>query len=1187
MTIWRQTIIELHRLLARHGAFRDVRLWELDTNDASKVRLYAGAGQDVKRRQTRSELELIDTSSRCLVLVVTDCVSAAWHSSAVTDILAKWGRYNPVTLLQVLPRRLWSRTALGVGTPVRLHALTPGSANSQLHIQSTQHWDDEEIMSTVPIPIVTLEPRSLDVWAQAIARAEDVWIPGFELVIHSQIVEESQKAEKQEQGNYSLYEQALSVKLSAAERVQRFRANASTSAWRLAGLLATLPITFPIVRLVQEVMFHEPQQIHVAEVFLSGLLEIASAYSDTLEPDEVQYDYVNGVREILLNSLPPNDSSRVLTEISSLITSKFAHPLDFGALLANPLSKEGIVIDKENRPFAFMGAEALRRFGGEYVALANWLAEESRNFEEDDDKMKVDADSYVLEGLDEQEQVQEKGTVSSEQVVVSNKVDDSTEKGTIEKHPLWFDVCIVCALLEEARAVLHVVAEQCHVTFAERSSPRYQYGYHAATIPNYKGEPLELHLSWLQSYGPQQMIQHLERVLEEYQPRLVLMTGICAGDAQEVQLGDLVVAERVFTYDNRKITRDEQGRTVRQHDTITYQLNANLQQFLGLFDVRESLVMGLKRPSSPSHQFSRSQVRCHIKPMASASAVRADRPFEEVRVPVRGTVAIDMESAALGMVMSDHPLIPWLVVKGVCDYADSQKDDTYHDFAARASALYALSCIQNYVTNERLPPHLPADKQPKFLNFPRRNPHFTGREAFLQNLHKTLNVDNSVILTYGPKAISGMGGIGKTQAAIEYAYRYRHDYETVLWVRADTTADFLSSFTDIVDRLGLLEKREQSPQRVVTAVKQWLEAHTKWLLIFDNADELKVVQNFLPQTLEQGQHTLLTTRKSAVGQIAIRIEIDTMTEDECSLFLLRRVRKLADTASLDDVSEGERSDARKIVQELRGLPLALEQAGAYIESTSISMKEYLDRYQTYRLNLLKRSNDKPPDYNYTVATTWSVSFQRVNEANPAATELLRLCAFLDPDAIPEEIIAGGTQTLGPVLGPLSSEELRMDEIREELLRFSLVRRNSSTKTLTIHRLVQAVIRDNMDEEMQRTWAERAIHTVNHAFPKKVNDIKTWDQCRRYLPHAVACAKLITDYELVFFEAAQLLNQIGYYLREQARYRDAEEYFQQALAISEKLGPEHLLYTAQILNNLARLYFDQYIYVKAEPSMREH
>ncbi len=143
MTIWQQTIAELHHLLAHHGAFRDVRVWELDTNDPEKVRLYVGTGAIIHNRQARSELELIDTSGRRLILVVTDCVSKAWHSGAVADILAKWGRYNPVTLVQVLPQRLWSGTSLGMASRVRLHASSPGIPNRQLHVRQTSYWYHE------------------------------------------------------------------------------------------------------------------------------------------------------------------------------------------------------------------------------------------------------------------------------------------------------------------------------------------------------------------------------------------------------------------------------------------------------------------------------------------------------------------------------------------------------------------------------------------------------------------------------------------------------------------------------------------------------------------------------------------------------------------------------------------------------------------------------------------------------------------------------------------------------------------------------------------------------------------------------------------------------------------------------------------------------------------------------------
>jgi nucleoside phosphorylase len=222
----------------------------------------------------------------------------------------------------------------------------------------------------------------------------------------------------------------------------------------------------------------------------------------------------------------------------------------------------------------------------------------------------------------------------------------------MEKPSQLFDICIVCALPEEARTFLEVVQQQCESSLEERISPRYRYSYRFATTKNNKNESLNLHISWLPHYGPQEMTLHLSRVLEECQPRIVMMTGICAGDSQHVQLGDLIVAERTFTYDNGEFTLDEQGRSVHLHDTMNFQLDANILQFLGLFDEWKPLVARLERPSSPSEQRKRRKVACHVNAMASGSAVRADHPFEDVRAPVRGTVAIDMEGAAFGLVMS-------------------------------------------------------------------------------------------------------------------------------------------------------------------------------------------------------------------------------------------------------------------------------------------------------------------------------------------------------------------------------------------------------------------------------------------------------------------------------------------------------------------------------------------------------
>lgn len=761
----------------------------------------------------------------------------------------------------------------------------------------------------------------------------------------------------------------------------------------------------------------------------------------------------------------------------------------------------------------------------------------------------------------------------------------------MEKPGQLCDVCIVCALPQEAAAFLEVVKQQCGVTFESRISPRHRYMYCCATIRNARGEPLSLHISWLARYGPEEMTIHLSHILEEYQPRIVIMTGICAGDAQQVQLGDLVVAERTFTYDSGKFVL-ESGKQVHQPDTTTYQLDYTILQFLGLFDDWKPLVARLKRPSLPGSRLKRRETRCHLKAMASGSAVRADQPFAEVQAPVRRTVAIDMESAALGLVMSHHPLVPWLVVKGVCDYADQDKNDVYHDYAARASALYALSFIQTYVNNELLPrssllPLPDRAKSSTIWNVPYpRNTYFTGREALLQDLHETFNASNIVKLTYvssTPQAISGLGGIGKTQLAIEYAHRYRHNYEAVFWVKADTSANIESDFKSIAQLLDLPEKNGKN---VVAAVQRWLQDHPNWLLIFDNADDLKIVQDFLP-TSNSG-NVLLTTRDHAVVAIASTVEINVMEDNEGILLLLRRALILKPTDSLDNSSDADRRCAKEIVREMNGLPLALDQVGAYIVETGSSISNYLSLYRERRSSLLKQtSRVSPSKYPHTVATVWSISFEEVNKANPPATKLLRLCAFLDPDAIPEEIIVGGTETLGTVLAACL-EKGEKDEIIGELLRFSLIRRNSEEKTLTIHRLVQAVIRDSMDEEAQHMWAERAVRIIYHAFPDQVNDVKTWPQCQRCLPHALVCASLIDQYGLAFPEAARLLNQVGYYLREQARFGDAEQLFRQALTVRKQiLAAEHpeteknFNSLAQGYNNLARLYFDQYKYAEAE------
>ena len=211
---------------------------------------------------------------------------------------------------------------------------------------------------------------------------------------------------------------------------------------------------------------------------------------------------------------------------------------------------------------------------------------------------------------------------------------------------------------------------------------------------------------------------------------------------------------------------------------------------------------------------------------------------------------------------------------------------------------------------------------------------------------------------------------------------------------------------------------------------------------------------------------------------------------------------------------------------------------------------------------------------------WVLSFENIKRANPAAAELLLFCAFLDPDLIPEELFGEGALELGPELEPLGSDALALNDAISEVLKYSLLRRDANNRTLEIHRLVQAVLKQTMDQDTRCLWAERAVRAVERAFPSV--EFSTWAVCERLLPHAYACAELIQAWSFEFPEAARLLSDAGLYMQERARYTDAEPLFKRALLIWERtLEPEDPK-VAQALNDLAQLYFNQGKYPKAKP-----
>ncbi|GHO64345.1 tetratricopeptide repeat protein [Ktedonobacter sp. SOSP1-52] len=465
-----------------------------------------------------------------------------------------------------------------------------------------------------------------------------------------------------------------------------------------------------------------------------------------------------------------------------------------------------------------------------------------------------------------------------------------------------------------------------------------------------------------------------------------------------------------------------------------------------------------------------------------------------------------------------------------------------------------------------------------------RNTHFTGRHELLDQLTVQLTPLASSQPTALRRAaltqaqvIKGLGGIGKTQIAVEYAYRAREmgHYIHTLWIAAASEETLLMSFAALAEQLPSISFKEETDQRkLVRAVIRWLEqCQEPWLLILDNADDLSMVQPYLPV---QGQGSLLfTTRSSAVGWLAPSLEVSAMGVIEGAELLLRRAGRFA------QASDEHMNEAATLAAELALFPLALDQAGAYIEETSCSLADYFQLYQAHRHTLLSRRGRQATHYPESVATTWSLSFKYLEATNPAAAELLRSCAFLSPDAIPEEVLTEGAFHWPPALQAAVADRLSFNQMLEALLAFSLVKRFAEDRFLSIHRLVQVVQRERLSPEEQRQWTERVVRVLNAVFPQSPQESTSWHLCLRYLDQVQDCATLIREQHVLLPEASELLERAGAYLYERGLYTPAALLYQHALSMREQLvGETHTTSISDILQ-LAHIYFNQGAFAAAE------
>jgi len=400
------------------------------------------------------------------------------------------------------------------------------------------------------------------------------------------------------------------------------------------------------------------------------------------------------------------------------------------------------------------------------------------------------------------------------------------------------------------------------------------------------------------------------------------------------------------------------------------------------------------------------------------------------------------------------------------------------------------------------------------------------------------------------QAIYGLGGVGKTQLAIEYAYRHRVDYEVVWWIRSEDLTTLASDYAGLAVKLNLPEKDATEQRVIVEAVKEWLGLNRGWLLIFDNAEEVQPVRGYIPQV--SAGHIIITSRNPLWTGVANPLSVKTLPLDKAIEFLRKRT--------------GQQNDATatRLAEALGCLPLALEQAGAYIEASKCTMLHYVELFEQRQRDLLQRG-ELSTEYPDTVAMTWSISFQKVESKNPSAAELLRLCAFFAPNDIPIKMLVAGAKEMPESLAATATDELRLDEALMALRKYSLV--EVENETLTIHRLVQAVIRHALDDAATRQWTGVAVHIVNISFPFESDDVRTWPHCAPLLPHASAALSYAEALQFASNETGRLLTQVGNYLYSRAEYAEAKRKLERAIAIGEAtLGPNHPN-VATRLNNL--------------------
>jgi len=627
--------------------------------------------------------------------------------------------------------------------------------------------------------------------------------------------------------------------------------------------------------------------------------------------------------------------------------------------------------------------------------------------------------------------------------------------------------------------------------------------------------------------------------IEEFHPDAVVLVGIAFGkDYGEKgdyyqHIGDILVSEKVIDYESGKVNDN------------TIQSDGSLPEC-----GRVLLSVFKHRKKEWHYRIGNREARCYFGSMLSGDKVVDDKDFKKQlfdRYP--RAIGGEMEGRGAYAACRKNGLTEWVIIKGICDWGDGKKGKnktTNQIIAAKSTVSYLKHVFSNPDNFQKIQKSLGKTIEQQFSDdevrgFPDhnliylKNNHFTGRDEILKQIHRQFQNGGMISLT---QTISGMGGVGKTQTALEFAYRYAREYDLVWWLISETPQTIMKAVSEFVTRKALAKPYDEESFIRGTFIS-WFDNNRKWLLIYDNVDSYEAIRPFLPRNSSNGN--ILITSRLTRGYLGTKIDIEVFTEQEAIAFLHER------TGIID------KHHANLLSCRLGFFPLALEQAAAYINETpDMNFAEYLFLLDEFGLDVFEQA-EQLTDYTLPVTATLKISVEKIQMES--ARQLLNLIAYWASDEIEVNLFADNNKLLPEPLKSDIENAIKWNKIIQELTKYSLVKCKDGQ--LSLHRLLQEVIRRGLANDTH--WIIYDLNLFEKILDFDENSGETSSGFSRNISHAIAIAdfsaNILEDVDEIS-KVSDLYQKAGYGSLRKGDYKDALFYLHKALSIREKIFGEN-------------------------------